>query len=177
MAAFQELLHLGPCRTDAGQDGEDGLAALANLLVEHVIHLENLHQSWCAEDHHDGVDVVGLLAVVDGDAQVLCPTRCQDVDGVGHAAARQELRLQLIGHLGREWRHRHATLRQRIGEHHARASGVGDDGKAMQRGRGLQREDTPHRRQLLPAIATHDTCLAEEGLDGAVTRCDGTRMT
>ena len=60
-----ELLHFRASGADAGQDREYGLAALLNLLVQHIVDLENLHQSGGTEDNHDGIDVVHLFAGVD----------------------------------------------------------------------------------------------------------------
>ena len=91
VAALQELLNLRAGSADAGQDGEDGFAALLNLLVQHVVNLVDFHQSWCAEDDHDGIDVVHLLAGIDSNAQMLGRSCRQDVDGVSHTTARQQL--------------------------------------------------------------------------------------
>ena len=68
VASFQELLHLGACRTDAGQDGEYRFLALLNLLMQHIIDLKDLHQSWRTKDYHDGINIIHPLTVVDGNA-------------------------------------------------------------------------------------------------------------
>ena len=39
MSLGQELCHLRTCGVQAGQDGEDGLAALLYLLVQHLVSL------------------------------------------------------------------------------------------------------------------------------------------
>ena len=52
-----------------GQDGENRFLALQHLLVEHLVGLIELRQSWCTIDDGDGIDVVELVfAVVDGNA-------------------------------------------------------------------------------------------------------------
>ena len=69
MSLAQEFLYLRAGSVQTRQDGEDGLLAFQYLLVQHVIGLIQLHQTWCAENHHDGIDVVEtLFTVVDGDA-------------------------------------------------------------------------------------------------------------
>ena len=173
VAALEKLLHLRPGSAHAGQDGEDGLATLLDLLVEHVVDLEEFHQSGCAEDDHDGVDVGHVvLAEVDGYSQMLGGAGGQDVDGVGHAAAWQQLCFQLFGRLARQGRHVHATLRQGVGEHHAGASGMGDNGEVLAV-EARQGEDAAHGGQLLATEAAHDACLAEEGFHGRVAAGHG----
>ena len=177
MSATEELLHLGTSRIDAGQYGEDWLLALQYLLVQHVVGFVELHQSRCTEDDHDGIDVLELLlAVVDGDAQVFGCSRCQDVDGVGHRRAGEQLCLQLFALRTAEGGHLHATLGEGIGEHDARTAGMGDDGAVATREAG-KREDTSHGGQFLTREAAHNAGFAEQSLDGRVTGGNGTRMT
>ena len=67
------------------QDGEDGLLALQHLLVQHLVGLVELCQSGCTIDDGNGIDILEtLLAIVDGDAQLLSRSCGEDVDGVGH---------------------------------------------------------------------------------------------
>ena len=62
---------------------------------------------------------------------MLGSTCCQDVDRVGHATARQQLLLQLLGSRTCEWRHLHATLGQGIGEHDTRTTSMGHNGEVL----------------------------------------------
>ena len=64
MTFLQELLHLGACRVEAWQHGEDRLLAFQRLLVEHIVGLVELRQSWCAVDHGDGVDIFEFMFAV-----------------------------------------------------------------------------------------------------------------
>ena len=67
-----------------GQDGEDGLMALVDLLVEHVVGLIELGEARGTVDDGDGIDMVELVfAVVDDRAQLFRRTCGQEVDGVG----------------------------------------------------------------------------------------------
>ena len=172
----QKLGHLGACRVQTGQNGEDGLAALANFLVQHVVCLVELGQSRRAVDDGNGIDVRQLLlAVVNGRGQLLGRACGKDVDGVGNCRTRQQLRLQFLGHLALNLGHVQSALRQRVGQHDTRAAGVGDNGKvlALQRGQG---EDATHGGQLLTAETAHNARLAEQRLDGSVARCNGSRV-
>ena len=183
VAALQKLLHLGAGRADAGQDGEYRLAALAYLLVEHVVDFEYLHQARRAEDDHDGIYLrEPLLAVVDGQRQLLGAAGSQDVNGIADTTAGQQLRLQLVGSRARQRRNIHAALRQGVGQHHAGAAGMGDDGEVdgvlAAAAQGLrQTEDAADGRQFLARETAHDAGLAEQGLDSRVARGDGSRMT
>ena len=116
-----------------------------------------------------------LVAIVDDGAQLLGGARSEEIDGVGHRGAGEELRLQFLGIRTLDPGYVEPALGEGIGEHDARASGMGDDGEvaALQFGEG---EDAPHGGELFAGEAAHDTGLAEQGLDGGVARGDGSRM-
>ena len=72
--------------------------------------------------------------------------------------------------------HVESAFREGIGEHHARAAGMGDDGEILSL-EGRQGEDAAHGGEFFARVAAHDACLAEEGLDGRVAGGDRARMT
>ena len=83
MPLLQELGHLWAGRVEARQYGEDGLLALQDFLVQHVVSLVKLHEAGRAEDDEDGVDALeAVLAVVDGQGEMLGRAGGEDVDGV-----------------------------------------------------------------------------------------------
>ncbi len=53
--------------------------------------------------------------------------------GVGDGGTPEELRLDLLGAVSFELGHIESRLRQSVGEHHARASGMGHDGEVLAR--------------------------------------------
>ena len=80
---LQEFCHLGTCRMQTGENGEDRLAALLNLLVQHLVGFIERCQSWRTIDDCDGIDVgESVFAIVDSHIQLFCHSRCQDVDGI-----------------------------------------------------------------------------------------------
>ena len=92
MSLGKEVFHLLSRRVDGWQDGEDGLLAFENLLVQHIVCLIDVDKSRCAEDDADGIDIGKLmLAIVDGDAQMLGRARGKDVDGIGYRGAGEQL--------------------------------------------------------------------------------------
>ena len=159
-----------------GQDGEDGLAAGLHGLVQHVVHLVHRHQSGRAEDGHHGINVVQLVfAIIQAKTQLFGRARGQDVDGISYGRTGQQLSFQLVDDGAFQFGNVEAAFAQGIGQHHAGASGMGDNGKVtpFQFGQG---EDAAHGGQLLTREAAHDTCLAEQGFDGRVAAGYGTRM-
>ena len=117
--------------------------------MQHIVSGVELYESRCTEDNHDGINIVELLfAVVDGKPEVLGSSCGQNVDGVSDRRAWEELRLQFIGNGTGERRHLHATLRECVGKHHARSSGMCDDGDVLSC-ESRQREDTTHGGELL----------------------------
>ena len=90
----------------AGQDGEDRLLALQNLLVQHLISLVEGVQARSAVDDRDGVDVVKpLLAIINGCTKNLACSCSQYVDRVADTTARQQLGLQFVCYGSFELRH------------------------------------------------------------------------
>ena len=60
----------------AGQDGEDRLFALADLLIQYIVGLVELCETRGAIDNGNGIDIVKpILAVVDDCTQLLWRTR------------------------------------------------------------------------------------------------------
>ena len=79
------------------QDGEDRLLTLQHLLVEYLVCLVELCQTWCAVNNCNGINILKLMfTVVDGNTQLLSCSCSEDVDGVGNGRAREQLAFQLV---------------------------------------------------------------------------------
>ena len=94
--------------------------------MQHIIDLEDFNESWGAKDDHNGINIIHPLTIVDGNAQMLGRTRGENIDGVGHATAWQQLFLEFFGNRSTQWGHVHTTLREGIRQHHARTAGMGN---------------------------------------------------
>ena len=101
--------------------------------MQHVVCLEEFHESRCSEDNHDGIHLVeSVITVVDGSGELFGSTRCEDINRVGNRRSGEELRLKFFGSLTRKLRHLQSAFRQGIGEHDSRTACMGDDGETAQ---------------------------------------------
>ena len=101
--------------------------------MQHVVCLEEFHESRCAEYHHDGIHLVeSVLAIVDSRGELFGRSRGKNIDGIGNRRSGEEFRLEFLGSLTRKLRHLQSTFRQGIGEHHSRTAGMGDDGETTE---------------------------------------------
>ena len=97
MAFLQKLGHFGTCRMHTRQDGEDRLVAFLDLLMKHIVCRIELYQSRSAKDNEDGINLwEPLIAVVDGNAQLLGRSRGQNIYRITHGSTSKELALQLL---------------------------------------------------------------------------------
>ena len=89
-----------------------------------------------------------MFAVVDDLSKLFWCTSGEEIDGVRHRRAGEQLCLQFICHRAFYLRNIQSTLGQGICEHDTRAASMGDDGEilALQRWQG---EDTTHGGEFL----------------------------
>ena len=161
---------------NGGQNREDGFLAGLHLLVEHFIHLPVGEQAGRSEDDAHAVDVVEVvLAGVDDVAELFGGASGEEVDGVAHGGATEELGKQLVGLRAFDVGNVHAVVRQHVGKHHGGAAGVGDDGHVLAFHLGVH-EDGAHGGEFLAVVAAHDAGFAEKGIDGCVVGGEGAGM-
>ena len=117
---------------DGGKNGKDRFTACLHLLVQHVIHLEHGNQSRCPEDSQNSINIIEFLfTIFQAKTQMVGSSRSQDINRISYSCTGEEFTFQFVHNRAFQLGHIQSAFTQRISQHNARTSGMGNDGKIL----------------------------------------------